>query len=235
MRLPSAKQFSGYQSQLLTEGYCLIPQVLSTNDCQQFIQQYNNQQLYRSSVDMQRYHFGRGQYKYFKAPLPNYIEQLRQGFYELLAATANHWAKQVNKSYFFPSHYQEFEQSQLEQNQTKTTPLILRYQKNDYNCLHQDISGDNYFPYQMIFVLSQSGKDFQGGEIVLSQQRPRMQTIAHVLNPKQGDCLIISANYHPCPGKRGNYRTIFKHGVAKISAGERYSLGIIFHNYADNK
>ena len=198
----------------------------------QFIAQYENERLYRSTIAMQRYNFGRGQYRYFAAPLPETIMQLRRGFYELLTRSANIWARRAKIGSTYPATYSEFEVSQYSQNQSKSTPLILRYTKGDYNCLHQDISGETYFPYQMVFVLSQQGEEFEGGEIILTQQRPRMQTIPHVIKPNKGDCLIISSNYHPCQGARGTYRTTFRHGVGKIIDGERYSLGIIFHNYA---
>lgn len=231
MQLPDATSFAPYEDTLITDGFCLIPKVLNENDCQQFISQYKNEQLYRSTIEMKRYNFGSGQYRYFAAPLPEVIMQLRLSFYELLSKTANDWASRAKITMTYPATYNEYEESQYRENQTKPTPLILRYTKGDYNCLHQDISGEFYFPYQIVFVLSQQRKDFEGGEIVLTQQRPRRQTIPHIIKPNKGDCLIISSNYHPCQGARGNYRTTFRHGVGKITDGERYSLGIIFHNY----
>lgn len=232
MKLPDPTQFDAYEATLREAGYCVIPQVLNKDDCQHFIAQYENEQLYRSTINMQRYNFGSGQYRYFNAPLPETILQLRRGFYELLRPCANQWAKLAKVDATYPKTYTAFERSQLSQNQTKPTPLILRYAQGDYNCLHQDISGEVYFPYQLILVLSQMGKDFDGGEIIFTQQRPRMQTIPHVVNPNRGDCLVLSSNYHPCLGSRGTYRTTFRHGVGKITRGERYSLGIIFHNYS---
>ena len=231
MQLPDATNFSLHNDTLLCEGFCLIPKVLNESDCLEFIAQYDQEQLYRSTIEMKRYNFGRGQYRYFAAPLPETIMQLRRGFYELLSKPANTWAKLTKVNTTYPATYAEFEASQHQQNQSKPTPLVLRYKKGDYNCLHQDISGEFYFPYQIIFVLSQQEEDFEGGEIILTQQRPRMQTIPHIIKANRGDCLIISSNYHPCQGTRGTYRTTFKHGVGKITEGERYSLGIIFHNY----
>jgi len=232
LQLPDASSFVAYENVLLTDGFCLIPEVLNEDDCQHFIAQYKNAQLYRSTIEMQRYNFGSGQYRYFAAPLPATIMQLRRGFYGLLSKSANNWARLAKMNTTYPVTFSEFEASQHSQNQTKPTPLILRYTKGDYNCLHQDIAGGIYFPYQMIFILSQQGEEFEGGEIILTQQRPRMQTIPHVIKPNKGDCLIISSNHHPCRGTRGTYRTTFRHGVGKITDGECYSLGIIFHNYA---
>lgn len=232
MQLPDATRFAPYEKALLADGFCLIPQVLDEGDCRQFISQYEKEQLYRSTVEMQRYNFGRGQYRYFAAPLPATILQLRRGFYELLCHTANSWAGLAKMNITYPATYEAFEASQQRHQQTKPTPLILRYTEGDYNCLHQDIAGEFYFPYQIIFVLSRREEDFTGGDIVLTQQRPRMQTIPHVIKPNRGDGLIICSNHHPCQGSRGTYRTTFRHGVGKITHGERYSLGIIFHNYA---
>jgi len=232
LQLPDATSFISYENTLLTDGFCLIPKVLNESDCQQFIAQYKNEQLYRSTIEMKHYNFGSGQYRYFTAPLPEAIMQLRLSFYELLSKAANNWARRAKINMIYPVTHSEFEEYQRRENQTKSTPLILRYTKGDYNCLHQDISGEVYFPYQIIFVLSQQRKDFEGGEIILTQQRPRRQMIPHIIKPNKGDCLIISSNYHPCQGARGTYRTTFRHGVGKITDGERYSLGIIFHNYA---
>jgi len=232
LQLPDTTGFAPYEDALLNEGFCLIPQVLNNLECQQFIAQYENEQLYRSTIEMKRYNFGQGQYRYFDAPLPKSIMALRRNVYARLVKPANTWATLAKINTTYPARYDDFEASQHSQNQTKPTPLILRYTTGDYNCLHQDISGESYFPYQMIIVLSQRGKDFEDGDIILTQQRPRMQTIPHVIKPNKGDGLIIASNYHPCQGTRGTYRTTFKHGVGKVTRGERFSLGIIFHNYA---
>jgi hypothetical protein len=233
LKIPSDASFSPYADTLLSDGFCLLPQVLSAAECRDFIAQYDREQCYRSTVDMARYNFGSGQYRYFDTPLPERIARLRARFYELLVQPARVWAQRVKVDDFYPATFADFERSQHLRNQTKPTPLILRYTSGDYNCLHQDIFGENYFPYQMIFFLSQQGRDFEGGELILTQQRPRMQTIPHIVKPDRGDSVIVASKYHPCAGKRGNYRTTFKHGVGKITSGERYSLGIIFHNYAE--
>ena len=233
MKIPDSTSFAPCAERLLNDGFCLLPRVLSAVECRDFIAQYDKEQLYRSTVDMARYNFGSGQYRYFDTPLPERIAHLRERFYELLVEPAQDWAQRVKVNNIYPATFKAFETSQQRCNQTKPTPLILHYTSGDYNCLHQDISGESYFPYQMIFFLSQQGRDFEGGELVLTQQRPRMQTIPYVIKPDRGDCVIITSKYHPCAGKRGNYRTTFKHGVGKITDGERYSLGIILHNYAD--
>lgn len=232
MKIPDNASFAACAESLLEDGFCLLPKVLGAAECKDFVAQYDRSQLYRSTVNMTRYNFGSGQYRYFDAPLPDRIEQLRKRFYELLAEPANIWAQRASVEGRYPPSFKAYQASQRRCRQTKPTPLILRYTAGDYNCLHQDISGESYFPFQVIFSLSQQGQDFEGGELVLTQQRPRMQTIPHVLKPERGDCVIIASKYHPCPGKRGYYRSNFRHGVGKITGGERYSLGIIFHNYA---
>ena len=232
MKIPDHQSFAPWEETLIGDGYCLVPQVLDDGDCRQFIAQYAREQLYRSTINMQRHNFGSGQYRYFDEPLPQHIMCLRKEFYELLAPSAQNWAVRAKVNASYPATFRAFEASQHREGQKRPTPLILRYTAGDYNCLHQDISGDSYFPYQLIFLLSEPGQDFDGGELVLTQQRPRMQTIPHIVRPNRGDCVIITSNYHPCEGKRGTYRTTFRHGVGKITRGERYSLGIIFHNYS---
>ena len=233
MKIPDSSSFAPCAERLLSDGFCLLPQVLNAAECRGFIAQYDKEQIYRSTVDMARHNFGSGQYRYFDKPLPERITHLRTRFYELLVEPARVWAQRVKVDDSYPATFKAFEASQQRRKQTKPTPLILHYGAGDYNCLHQDISGESYFPYQVIFFLSQHGRDFEGGELVLTQQRPRMQTIPHVIKPDRGDCVIIASKYHPCAGKRGSYRTTFKHGVGKVTHGERESLGIIFHNDAD--
>ena len=232
MKIPRSAGFTRYADTLLEKGFCLLPKVLNARECREFIGQYDREQQYRSTIDMKRYNFGRGQYRYFDKPLPERIEGLRAGFYELLAPVAREWAQRAKVEAAYPETFAAYEKEQQRLNQTRPTPLILRYREGDYNCLHQDISGEHYFPFQIIFSLSQQGKDFEGGDLVLAQQRPRMQTIPHVLKPDRGDCVILASKYHPCEGKRGYYRTTFRHGVSEITSGERYTLGIIMHNYA---
>ena len=232
MKIPDSASFVPHAERLLSDGFCVLPQVLNARECLDFIAQYDREQLYRSTVDMARHNFGSGQYRYFDTPLPQCIAQLRTQFYELLVAPAQVWAQRAKVKDNYPATFSAYEALQRRRKQTKPTPLILRYTAGDYNCLHQDISGESYFPYQMIFFLSQQGQDFEGGELVLTQQRPRMQTIPHIVKPDRGNCVIIASKYHPCAGKRGHYRTTFRHGVGKITDGERFSLGIIFHNYA---
>ncbi|WP_116964861.1 2OG-Fe(II) oxygenase [Fastidiosibacter lacustris] len=216
---------------LQSEGFCVVKNVLKPETCLLLRELYAKDQHYRSTIDMQRYNFARGQYRYFNYPFPEIISRLRRYFYENLVDCANEWSQRLLHEMKFPADFYAFEQSQYEANQAKPTPLVLKYQEGDYNCLHQDVTSEKYFPYQMVFLLSKKDIDFAGGEIILAQQRPRMQTIAHVINIDQGDALILSSKYHPTLGVKGYYKSNFKHGVAKILRGERYSLGIIFHNY----
>ncbi|WP_119343693.1 2OG-Fe(II) oxygenase [Facilibium subflavum] len=216
---------------LQSEGFCVVKNVLKPETCLLLRDLYDKNQYYRSTIDMQRYNFGKGQYRYFDYPFPDIISRLRRYFYEKLVDCANEWSQKMVQESSFPDEFCEFERLQYQANQTKPTPLVLRYQQGDYNCLHQDVTSEKYFPYQMIFLLSKREVEFSGGEIILAQQRPRMQTIAHVVNLDLGDALILSAKYHPAPGVRGYYKSSFKHGVSKVLQGERYSLGIIFHNY----
>ncbi len=232
MNVPAPAAFAPYADALLSRGFCRLPGLLSAGECRDFIAQYDREQQYRSTIDMARYNFGSGQYRYFADPLPERIAQLRAQFYELLVATANTWSQRMKRGEGFPARFADYEKTQHGHQQTTPTPLILRYHPGDYNCLHQDISGEHYFPYQMIIALSQPGRDFDGGELVFTQQRPRMQTIPHIVIPQQGDVVIVTAKHHPCLGKRGYYRSEFRHGVAEVTRGERFCLGIIFHNYA---
>lgn len=232
MNLPDPSRFAPYGEDLIDNGFCVVPGLLSAAECQAFVGQYDNEAQYRSTIDMARYNFGSGQYRYFDAPLPEQVQELRKRFYELLVGPASVWAERARIAIEFPATFAEYEAAQHNRRQTRPTPLILRYRPGDYNCLHQDISGEQFFPYQMIIVLNQQGEDFNGGDLVLTQQRPRMQTVPYVLKPTQGDCVIFASKYHPCRGQRGYYRTKFRHGVAALTAGERYSLGIIFHNFA---
>ncbi len=232
MNIPASGSFSHYADELLCRGFCVLPEVLNAVECRDFTAQYDREQRYRSTIDMSRYNFGSGQYRYFADPLPERVAKLRARFYELLVGAANTWSQRVNSEQHFPARFPDYEREQQGHRQTTPTPLILRYRAGDYNCLHQDISGEHYFPYQLIIALSQRGQDFEGGELVLTQQRPRMQTIPHIVKLDRGDCVIVAARHHPSAGKRGYYRSAFRHGVAQVTGGERYSLGIIFHNYA---
>lgn len=214
------------------KGYALLPRVLSPEECHHLISLYDDEQLYRSVINMQRYRFGKGEYKYFRYPLPLSLQSLRELLYEPLAHVANEWMEKLSLDTRFPSKHSSLIDDCHRKGQSRPTPLILRYETGGYNTLHQDLYGDIYFPFQVVFVLTQAGKDHDGGELVLTEQVPRAQSKAEVLNPNQGDALIFTTNFRPVKGTRGYYRAAMKHGVSEIKRGIRYSLGIIFHDAA---
>ncbi|HXD30348.1 MAG TPA: 2OG-Fe(II) oxygenase [Pyrinomonadaceae bacterium] len=211
-------------------GYALTDQLLQPTECIELIQSYSNDKLFRSRVVMQRHNFGRGEYRYFADPLPSLVAQLRELFYAPLASIANSWAVRLRQETTFPPTLLEFIEVCAQAQQFKPTPLLLRYEKDDYNCLHQDIYGEIGFPLQAACVLNEVGKDYSGGEFLLSEQRPRAQTRAEAVTIHQGQFIIFPNRYRPVRGSRGDYRVNLRHGVSRLRAGMRYSLGIIFHN-----
>tara|TARA_R110002050_G_scaffold300836_1_gene473989 strand:- start:1651 stop:2364 length:714 start_codon:yes stop_codon:yes gene_type:complete len=211
------------------KGYAIIPKILSDEQCNELIQEYNNENLYRKTVVMERYRFGLGEYKYFKYPLPKIIQTLRETIYPKLSPIANLWMKVLNIDKFFSGTFEELQSICHQNNQLKPTPLILKYGKGGFNALHQDLYGDVYFPMQTVLFLNEPDKDFTGGEFVLTQQKPRAQSKAIVLKPKKGDMLIFTTNFRPVKATRGYYRVNMKHGVSEVISGERHTLGIIFH------
>ncbi|WGL59731.1 2OG-Fe(II) oxygenase [Pigmentibacter sp. JX0631] len=218
-------------AQLLKNGYYLHQQILSTDECQQFKEYYHKDELYRSTIVMERYQFGKGIYRYFKYPLPDTIQMLREVVYTQLFNTANEWSKRTKYDYCYPDTLKKFLADNSIGMQTKSTPLILKYKQGDYTCLHQDIASSNFFPYQIVFGLDQQGVDYEGGHFILVQQRPRMQSIPHVITIPKGGFIIFSSNYHAELGNKGFYRTVFKHGVSEVTQGDRMTLGILFHDY----
>ncbi|MEZ4974608.1 MAG: 2OG-Fe(II) oxygenase [Cyclobacteriaceae bacterium] len=216
---------------LNTKGYAIVPSVLSALECQSLIENYQSD-LYRTVINMQRYRFGRGEYKYFKYPLPDTVQTLRQELYKPLAPIANEWMKNLKIPDAFPLSHEAFIKKCHQQNQLRPTPLILKYEPGDYNTLHQDLYGAVYFPFQVIFILTQQGRDHEGGELVLTEQVPRAQSKAMVLKPNQGDAVIITTNFRPVLGTKGYYRANVRHGVSEITSGKRFTLGIVFHDAA---
>jgi hypothetical protein len=214
------------------KGYTIIPKVLSPDECRHLSGLYNDDYLYRSIINMQRYRFGRGEYKYFNYPLPPTIQSLRELFYTPLSHLANEWMDRLGINTKFPADHRELVEQCNSHHQMRATPLILRYEAGGYNTLHQDLYGDVYFPFQVVFVLTQAGKDHYGGEFVMTEQMSRAQSKAEVIHPEQGDALIFTTNFRPVKGSRGYYRAKMKHGVSEITDGIRYSLGIIFHDAA---
>lgn len=214
------------------KGWHILPRLLGRDECAALRSAYGDDARYRSTVVMQRHGFGRGEYRYFRHPLPDPIAALRAGFYPALAVLANQWAAKLGQPTPYPAEHATFLAQCALAGQSRPTPLILRYGAGDYNCLHQDLYGAVHFPLQVAILLSQPGTDFEGGEFVISEQRPRMQSRPHVLPLQQGDALIFAVNQAPRTGTRGIYRVKLRHGVSEIRRGERFTLGIIFHDAA---
>lgn len=212
------------------KGYAIIPNILTDEQCQELIQAYDNDNVYRKTVVMERYRFGLGEYKYFNYPLPIIIQTLRETVYPKLSPIANLWMKVLKIDKLFPTTFEELQSLCHQNNQQKPTPLILKYEKGGFNTLHQDLYGDVYFPMQFVLFLNEPDKDFTGGEFVLTEQIPRAQSKAIVLKPKKGDMLVFTTNFRPVKGTKGYYRVNMKHGVSEVISGERHTLGVIFHD-----
>jgi hypothetical protein len=217
-------------SRLSDNGYALVSNILGDIECASLAQQYDNKELYRKTINMERYRFGQGEYKYFNYPLPKIIQQVRQSVYPYLAPVANNWMKVLNIDKRFPASLDELLEQCHTHQQARPTPLILKYGKGGYNTLHQDLYGEIYFPMQLVLFLNEPGTDYQGGEFVLIEQRPRAQSKAIVLKPFKGDMLIFTTNFRPVKGSKGYYRANMKHGVSEVTSGSRHTLGIIFHD-----
>jgi hypothetical protein len=211
-------------------GYSLVPQFLHDQNCQELIDKYDNVDLYRKTITMERYSFGLGQYKYFKYPLPDLIQTIRETVYPKLVPIANTWMKILNIKIHYPDELDELLRLCHQNNQTKPTVLILKYRKGGHNTLHQDLYGDIFFPFQLIFFLNEVDGDYTGGEFVLTQQIPRAQSKAIVLRPRKGSMMIITTNFRPMKGSKGYYRAQMRHGISEVHDGERHTLGIIFHD-----
>ena len=214
------------------EGHSVIEQVLSPNECQTVAGLYSHDELFRSRIVMARHGFGRGEYKYFRYPLPTLIANLRTAVYPRLVPVANRWNASLGVSQRFPESHAEYIEICHRAGQTKPTPLVLQYETSDYNCLHQDLYGEHVFPLQLAILLSQPNENFTGGEFVLTEQRPRMQSRPMVVPLRQGDGVVFAVNHRPMKGARGFYRVTLRHGVSRIRSGQRHTLGIIFHDAA---
>ena len=211
-------------------GCALLPRLLAPDACAAIAGSYDTDSLFRSSVVMARHGFGRGEYRYFAYPLPPVIAELRTGLYPPLAAIANRWAEALGGELRYPPTHAAFIERCHRAGQSRPTPLLLRYGADDYNCLHQDVYGEHVFPLQIAFLLSQPGRDFTGGEFVLTEQRPRMQSRAEVVPLAQGDGVVFAVSSRPVRGTRGIYRVNMRHGVSRVRTGRRHTLGIIFHD-----
>lgn len=223
------QDWSTISKQLHQQGFVTVKNILTQEDCTQLINNYTAEH-YRKTVVMERYRFGLGEYKYYKYPLPDLIQSLRENVYEFIVPVANQWMQETGLPKVFPATHAALLAECREQQQVHPTPLILRYEKNGFNTLHQDLYGAVYFPMQLLFVLSQQQRDFTGGEFVITEQIPRAQSKANVLNPDAGDMVIFTTSFRPVRGSKGFYRVNMKHGVSPLHSGERYSMGIIFHD-----
>jgi len=222
--------WSQLATQLDEQGYALTQTLLSRSQCEELTALYANDKVFRSVVVMERYRFGRGEYRYFAEPLPPLVATLREHFYPPLAHIANRWTERLNGTEKYPSTLPEFLKSCQRSQQIKPTPLMLYYKSGDYNCLHQDLYGDIAFPLQAACVLSRHGSDYTGGEFLLNEQRPRAQTRGEAITIEQGQFIIFPNRYRPVSGSRGDYRVNMRHGVSRLKSGTRHCLGIIFHN-----
>lgn len=211
-------------------GFAVIPGLNSSATCGELRALYEEEQAFRSTVVMARHGYGRGEYRYFRYPLPPTVQHLRERLYAELAPIANRWAERLNDDVRYPDSHAEFVARCHAAGQVRPTPLVLRYRRGDYNCLHQDLYGPLAFPFQVICLLSEPDEDFDGGELVLVEQRPRRQSRPSVVHLRAGDAVVIATNHLPRAGKRGDYRAVLKHGVSSVTRGERYTLGVIFHD-----
>ena len=211
-------------------GFALVQKLLNEAECDGLIRKYENDKLYRKTINMERYRVGSGEYKYFNYPLPSMIQSIREGIYPQLAVIANVWMKVLGIERQFPFHLKELQHLCRENNQTQPTVLILKYGKGGHNTLHQDLYGDIFFPIQAVLFLNEPEQDYHGGEFVLTQQIPRAQSKAIVLKPRRGDMLLFTTNFRPMKGSKGYFRVNMKHGVSELHEGERHTLGIIFHD-----
>jgi len=211
-------------------GNATIEQLLTPAQCTELAAMYADDARFRSSVVMERHGFGRGEYKYFLYPLPSLVAELRGALYPRLAPLANRWNEAMRLDVRYPETHAEYLARCHDAGQVHPTPLLLRYGEGDYNCLHQDLYGDHVFPLQVAVLLSRPGQDFRGGEFVLTEQRPRMQSRVEVVPLAQGDAVIFAVRHRPVQGARGTYRVNLRHGVSRLRGGHRLTLGIIFHD-----
>jgi hypothetical protein len=222
----------GLERALVEDGAAKTPQILTQEECAFLAAHYDKGSLFRSKIVMARHGFGRGEYQYYAYPLPEPIPALRSTLYRHLVGLANRWNEAMGIDVRYPDDYAEFLTRCHAAGQKRPTPLLLRYEAGDYNCLHQDLYGENVFPLQAAILLSEPGRDFEGGEFVLTEQRPRMQSRVQVVPLKQGEAVIFAVNHRPVQGVRGFYRVTMRHGVSRITLGRRFTLGIILHDAA---
>jgi uncharacterized protein len=228
----AALDWARISADLEARGCASTGALLTPAECAAVADMYADEAAFRSHIVMARHGFGKGEYKYFSRPLPALIDGLRSSLYPQLAPMANRWSEAMKLGILYPPKLPEFLARCHAAGQTRPTPLLLKYEAGDYNCLHQDLYGENVFPLQVAFLLSRPGVDFEGGEFVLVEQRPRMQSRADVVPLAQGEGVIFAVRNRPVAGKKGTYRANMRHGVSRIRAGQRFTTGIIFHDAA---
>lgn len=224
--------WSDIHTNLWTHGFGRIGTVLDQSECEHLRSLYAKPGIFRSRINMEQFRFGRGEYQYFAAPIPPLVVKLREALYGRLYGVANDWMESLSLRGDFPADFASFLKACHARGQTRPTPLLLHYKAGDYNCLHQDLYGEIVFPFQVVFCLSRPDEEFTGGELLLVEQRPRAQSLGHAVRLNQGEAVVITTRYRPVKGSKGYYRTNFRHGVSPLLSGERYTLGIIFHDAA---
>ena len=218
------------EDSLHLRGSAALPALLTAEECAALVSLYGDAGRFRKRVVMEKHGFGQGEYQYFHYPLPETVDTLWRGLYPHLARVANHWQEALKRDDRFPAAHADYLARCHGAGQARPTPLLLRYVAGDYNCLHKDLYGDEVFPLQVTFLLSRPGRDFSGGEFVLTEQRPRMQSRPEVVHLSQGDAVVFAVAQRPVRGTRGFYRVNMRHGVSRLLGGERYTLGVIFHD-----
>ena len=218
------------ETQLRQHGWAPLGPLLDTVKCGQLAGLFDQPQYFRRHIRMEQFRFGRGEYQYFADPLPELVSQLRSQLYAPLAPAASRWMADLGLAEEYPPTLDEFLEHCHQAGQTRPTPLLPRYREGDYNCLHQDLYGSVVFPFQVVIGLNAPGVDFEGGELLLTEQRPRAQSMGQVIPLAQGEGVVITTRYRPVPSQRGFYRANLRHGVSPIRAGLRHTLGLIFHD-----
>ena len=225
-----AIDWEGVEGELDAQGCAVLKGLISAEECTALAALYPDDRHFRSRIVMSRHGFGRGEYKYLSYPLPDLIAALRPALYAGLQRIANHWNEAMGIDIRYPERHEAFLKRCHDAGQSRPTPLLLRYESGDYNCLHQDLYGEHVFPLQVAILLSEPGRDFSGGEFVLTEQRPRMQSRAEVVPLRQGDAVAFAVHHRPVQGTRGAYRVNLRHGVSRLRSGYRYTAGVIFHD-----
>ncbi len=226
----ATRDWTAFGADLDAYGCAVLKGVLTPEECEDIAGLYTDESHFRNHIHMARHGFGKGEYRYFRYPLPDVIGGLRTALYPRLAVVANRWNERMGIERCYPGAHADFIAECHAAGQIRPTPLLLRYGAGDFNCLHQDLYGDLAFPLQMAFLLSEPGRDFTGGEFVLTEQRPRMQSRVEVVSLGQGDAVAFAVHNRPVQGSKGNYRVNLRHGVSRIHSGHRHTLGIIFHD-----